>query len=255
MSQPMTLNCLQKDNQINIFTPANQIRVSNKTLRFHSCLNNGKTLKEKRELFSGDFKEKIIISHLQNIDNSFFQVFEDINSKGFEKQECDRNFLNDSFFSCYGSFPLSRLTTIHRTLDEIQGSIGHIGSQIEKSFDYLERVRQKRINKIVKSISITYKKDIYFMFLQLLRNQKSWKAEQWYLFVSTVSLNSRFFSHNISSFDSSYFSKISLASGFRIRRKKEFYQIEGQLYQSFSKLSQAEKEMSQLMTILINKSL
>lgn len=256
MSEPLALNCFQKDNQINIFTLANQIKVSDQTLSFHSCLNKGKILKEKkRELFSVDFQEKIISSHLQNIDNSFFQVLENINSKGFEKQDFDNNFFNHSFFSSSGSFPLSYLTPIHRILSEIQGSKGHIGSQIEKSFDYLEWLRQKRINKIVKSISTTYKKDIYFMFLQLLRDRKIWKAEQWYPFVSTVFLNSRFFSYNVSSFDSSYFSKSSLASEFPIRKKKDFHRIERQLPQSFIKFSQSEKEISQLITILINKSL
>jgi len=100
-----------------------------------------------------------------------------------------------------------------------------------------------------------YKKDIYFMFLQLLRDRKIWKAEQWYPFVSTVFLNSRFFSDNVSSFDSSYFSKSCLASGFPIRRKKDFHRIKGQLPQSFIKFSQSEKEISKLITILINKSL
>jgi hypothetical protein len=210
MLEPLAVKCFQKDNKINFLTPASQIEISDQTLIFPSCLKKGKTLKEKkREFFIGDLQEKILISYLQNIDNFFFQVLEDINSKGFEKQEFDSKFLNDYFFSSYGSFPFSRFTPIHRTLYEIQGSIGHIGSQIEKSFDYLARRKQKRINKIVKYISVTYKKDSYFMFFQLLQDRKNWKAEQWYPFVATVSLNSRFFFHNISSFDSFYFSKIS----------------------------------------------
>jgi len=105
MSEPLTLNCFQKEKKINIFTPANQIRVSDQTLSFHSCLNKGKILKEKKiEFFSEDCQEKIISSHLQNIDNSFFQVLEDINSKGIEKQDFANNFFNHSFFHLLNLF-------------------------------------------------------------------------------------------------------------------------------------------------------
>jgi hypothetical protein len=88
MPEPLVVDCFQKDNHVNFFTQTSPIRVSDQTLSFQSCLNKGKTLKEKkRELFSEDLKEKIIISYLQNLDNSFFEVLEEINSKGFERPE------------------------------------------------------------------------------------------------------------------------------------------------------------------------
>jgi hypothetical protein len=69
-----------------------------------------------------------------------------------------------------------------------------------------------RRNKIVD-------KEIFFLFLQILRYRKICKAEQWYPFVSTLAFNHRLF----------------------------------QLSRSFIQLSESEKQMSQLVTILINK--
>lgn len=258
MPEPIVLDCFQKDNHVNYFTQTNPIGLSDQTLNFQSCLDKGKTLKEKkkREFFIGELKEKIVISYLQNLDNSFFEVLEDINSEGFERQEFESNIFNDSSFSSYRYFPLSYLLSVHRILYEKQGFIGNRGSQIENSFDYLELIRQKRINKIVNFLSMSYRKDIFLMFFQILRDRKIWKAKQWYPFVSTLSVNSRFFFHADAPFDSFYFyAGAPLSSGFRITRQKDFQRIERQLYQSFFKLFQSEKEMSQLITILISKLL
>ena len=98
---------------------------------------------------------------------------------------------------------------------------------------------------------MTYKKDLYFLFLQILRERKLWKAEDWYPFISKLFLNSKLSSAHKVHYSCSNLT--SLSSGVHIRKQNEVCQLERQLSQSFIKLGQSEKELSQLITILIKK--
>ena len=227
---------------------------------------------EKNELLIEDLREKSIISNLYNLDNSFFQLLKDtkVVHIGPEGPQFDINFFNDFFSgsklpSYESSF--SCLTSAQKTFyEDACGPIGKIESHMRlrrrvfthqrTPFNHSEKKSQDVYirNKIVDVLSRTYGKDISFLFFQILINRKIWKAEQWYPFVSTMSLNSQFFSHRVSSFfDSSSLLEIPIPSGSHIKRQRDFWQMEEQLSQSFLKLSQSEKQMSQLITTLINK--
>jgi hypothetical protein len=170
-------------------------------------------------------EEKDIIFKLKKIDKSFFQLLEDTKMQ-YKKQQFESNSIYEFF--CRNKIPL------------LTGGTSGID------------------------------KDIYLLFLQILRYRKMCKAEQWYPFVSTISLNSRLFvSRSVGSSDDSSFSCFATSPlgdlqrnglyGSHQKNQKNCRQIslrdlrEDKLSQSFLKNSQSEKQLSQLVTILINK--
>lgn len=225
--------------------------------------------KKNASCLSGNLRERRIIAVLHNIDNSFFQLLEDINRKGPDGHQINMNFIDE----CFAPFlPFSEsssiracLTSVQKNPYEIQDSIWNLESHMDEDFfGQPESIRQKGVNKIVEALFKASGKDLYFLFLQILRDRKIWKAEQWYPFVSTISLNSRLFvSRSVDSSEDSSFSCFATSPLGDLRRNgpyrsqkkshKDCRQIEDKLSQSFLKLSQSEKQLSQLVTILINK--
>ena len=232
--------------------------------------------KKNASYLSGNLRERRILAVLHNIDNSFFQLLEDRNRKGPDGQPIHMNFIDECFAPLLPFYGSSSLRTckpsFQKTPYEVQDFIWNLESHMAADFfGQPESIRQKRVNKIVESLFKGHRqKDLYFLFLQILRNRKIWKAEQWYPFVSTISLNSRLFvSRSVGSSDDSSFSCFATSPlgdlrrnglyGYHKKNLKKCRQIslrdlrEDKLSQSFLKNSQSEKQLGQLVTILINK--
>jgi hypothetical protein len=240
------------ENQLKKFDSSKSSQLLNSNLKFQSYGNRREKKKKNKfsmENFSsyGLEEEKKILSQLYRLDYFFFQLLNKTKREEFQKHEIVMNLFSDlvSFLPVYESVFCS-------------------SEQIK--VDFTKPIEQK--NKIVDSIWETSGKDLYFLFLQILRDRKIWKAEHWYPFLSGLSFNSRFlsFSHMLSSsYELTPSSKIFLSSNFRAKGQNNLGQdpsrtrgstkelIEKKMYCSFMKFSESEKKMSELITILMNK--
>lgn len=213
-------------------------------------------------------EEKHLISDLQEIDHSFFQLLECINGNAFEGKQVDISFLYDLFpvslssksLSYSGedffSTPLSCLpyfACYSRTTNRMENPI--CSSHVPKGKQELHRsgklTNQSIREKIGNPLSAVLKKDSYFFLLQLLCDRKVWKAKQWYPFVSALSAKSNLDCEKIPQLSKSSLGQDPLFSKPTKIRKRDLPQIEDELSMLFNRLSQSEKKMSQLIPLLI----
>ena len=198
--------------------------------------------------------EKKIIPILQTIDHSFFDLLE--NGNVFKGNALKRKFLYELFPIstpiCSSAYFASSSEIISSTDNYLWNADFANGKQ-----RFNKSLKQKNGNILEKNgniMSPAFKKDRYFFLLQILRDRKIWKAEQWYPFVSVLSLNSKLFCETIPKFSksSSLVEEYLFLKPNRIK-KQCFDQIEGELYPKLKNLSQSEKKMSNLITLLLTK--
>jgi hypothetical protein len=239
--------------QLKIFDSLKSNQLMNSNFRFQSYENrrekkNNKFFMENFSLY-GLKEEKNILSQLYKLDSFFFQLVNKTKKEEFQKSKITRKLLFDlfSFFPVYQS--------VFYSSEELKSEFG-------KPIEHIKK------NKIVESIREPSEKDLYFLLLQILRDRKIWKAQHWYPFLSDLSLNLKNlpFSHthmlsssyelSSSKFFSSKFctkeqNNLGQDPSRTIRSKKEL--IEKKIYCSFIKLSESEKKMSELVTMLMSE--
>lgn len=237
-------------NQQKNFEESNSSKGLNSIVRLKSYKNRRK---KKNENFTENFysygleEEKNILSHLHKLDYSFFQLLNKTKREDFQQHKIMMNLFSDLF-----SF-LPADESVFSSSDELKNGF-------VKPF--------KNQKKFEKSIWETSEKDLYFLFLQILRDRKIWKADHWYPFLSRLSLNFRFlsFSHtHSSSFEFSHSSQNFFSSKLPIKKQNNLSQdpsikigstkefLEKKIFCSFIKNSESEKHMSELITMLLNK--
>ena len=198
--------------------------------------------------------EKKIIPLLQNIDHSFFYFLE--NGTVSEGNPVKRKFLYELFPISTAISSSSFFASSFETTSNIENFFWNYDfPKTKQGFNnVLKRKNDKMIEKSGNIMSPAFRKNRYFFLLQILRDRKIWKAEQWYPFVSTLSLNSKLFCETIPNFSkSSSLVEESLFLKPPKIKKKCFDQIEEELSFFFKRLSQSEKKMSHVITLLLTK--
>jgi hypothetical protein len=240
------------ENKLKNFDSSKSSPGLNSNVSFQSYGNRRE--KKKKNKFSpenfypyGLEEEKNILSQLYKLDYFFFQLLNKTKKEEFQEHKITLNLFSDLFLF----FP---------TYESVLSSSKQLKNGFAKPIKYK--------NKIGTSIWEISEKDLYFLFLQILRDRKIWKAKHWYPFLSRLSLNFRFlsFSHMLSSsFEFSHSSKNDFSSKFPTKEHNNLSQdpsinlgstkelIEKKMCRSFIKLSESEKHMSELVTMLLNK--
>lgn len=198
--------------------------------------------------------EKKIIPILQNIDHSFFSLLE--NGTLSERNPLKRKFLYELFPISTPISSSSFFGSSSETTSSIENSVWNYDFPKEKQGfnNFLKRNLNKMTDRSENIMSPSFRKNRYFFLLQILRDRKIWKAEQWYPFVSAVSLNPKLFCETIPKFSKSS-SLVEESLFFRPNKIKKPHvdQIEGEFSLFLNRLSRSEKKMSRLITLLLTK--